>query len=709
MSTATALLDQVLNGLTIGIVFVLLAAGLSIIFGVMDVINFAHGELFALGAYFALAVVSATGPWGFLVALVVAPIVVGLVGAALERFTINPLYGRNPLYHILLTFGLVLIFKDVIEFVWGPQSYSLQRPPILSGAIGIEGVYTYPTYNSFVIVAGTLIAAGTWVALNYTRFGLVVRAGAQDREMVRHLGIDIDRYYTLVFAFGTALAAVAGIVLAGRQGIEPAMGDSVIIPAFVIVVLGGLGSFRGAVVGGLGVGLIQTMLRSGVVQDAVDAIPVVGAYLPSLSIFEGLVVFLLMILVLLVRPQGLFGNPEWKTSGEEEGKLLTGAGAGVFTDRQRFLAGAFLIALVAVLPLVLVVLDLVLATVGLSFGANYYANTVLVNVMIWGLFALSLDFVMGYAGLVSLGHVLFYGLGAYSTVLVVTARAPVIGPVLADLGIGNSVFVALSLGIVVAAVIAWVVGYLSIRVSGVYFAMITLAFAELFHSAVVKVPWTGSTDGIFGFDPVYGIGGLTLEGLFGEAGVDSIEVVGDVTLFYYFVLAAIVVSYLLARQLMRAPFGSVLLSIREAEQRASFLGYDTTAYKRRAFVVSGALAGLAGGLAAIHSGGVAPSFLEWIKSGEVIVMTMLGGMGTLYGPMLGAGVFFGVREVLLTYTEQWQGVLGLLFVLFVIFVPRGLVSVPAVIDDRLDSFGGGGGDRPAADPGSKAPEREVND
>ncbi|WP_101295607.1 ABC transporter permease [Halegenticoccus soli] len=638
MSAATTLLEQVLNGLTIGMVYVLLAAGLSIIFGVMDVINFAHGEFFALGAYVGLSVALATGSGGFWVALLVAPLLVGLVGAGVERFTIRPLYGRNPLYHILLTFGLVLIFKDVITLIWGQQPYQFAKPPLLSGTVTLFG-FDYALYSYFVIGIGALIALGTWLALTRTRYGLVIRAGSMDRDMVRYLGIDIDRYYTIVFAFGAMLAAVGGVVLAGRQNVAPGMGNAVIIPAFIVVVLGGLGSFRGAVVGGLLIGVIQTFVRS------------------QFPFLEGLAVFLLMIAVLLLRPQGLFGNPEWGTGGEG-GDLLTAGDADVFDSALKRRIGVGLVGVLAVTPLL----------IGLP---SYYVNTLVVNILIWALFALSLDFVMGYAGLVSLGHVLFYGVGAYATVLAVMHLVP-------------SLFVALAVGIAVSAVIAWVVGYLSIRVSGVYFSMITLAFAELFFSAVFKLEWAGSSDGLFGFDPVYG--------LFAGPSVGSIELVGGVSVFYYVVLAAVVGSYLLARQVMRAPFGSVLQAIRESELRTGFIGYDVTVYKRRAFVVSGGLAGLAGGLAAVQTGGVSPEFLAWIRSGEVIVMTILGGMGTLYGPMLGAGVYLVSKELLLGITEQWQGVLGLIFVLFVIFVPRGLVSLPGLLAGRFDRSPGGGTD-----------------
>ncbi len=656
MAAGTALFEQVLNGLTIGMVYVLLAAGLSIIFGVMDVINFAHGELFALGAYFAVAITGTFDGAGFWVALVAAPLLVGVVGTALERATIRPLYGRNPLYHILLTFGLVLVLNDLITLVWGARAVPFGPPPSLAGTVEVLG-FAYSRYNYFIVAAGAVLAAGTWAALNHTRFGVVVRAGSQDRGMVRNLGIDVDRYYTLVFGFGAALAAFGGIVLGAYQSVGPGMGASVIIPAFVIVVLGGLGSFRGAVVGGLLVGVIQVLTRSYQPE-------VLGVALD----LEGLVVFLLMIVVLLVRPQGLFGNPQFHDP-ETDADLLTATGEGGLGDRLRGRLGVAVVALLAVAPL----------GVGTLYS-SYVVNSLLLTILVWALFALSLDLVMGYAGLVSLGHVMFYGLGAYATVLAVTHLVP-------------SVFVALALAMAVAAVVAWVVGYLSIRVAGVYFAMITLAFAELFHQLVFKFEWTGGSDGLFGFDPVYG--------LFAGPEVDSIDLFGDVTLFYYLALAFVVVGYLVARRLIESPFGSVLTSIRESETRSAFVGYDVTAYKRRAFVVSGALGGLSGGLAAIHNHLVAPSFLHWLKSGEVIVMTLLGGMGTLYGPMVGAGVYFGARDLLMSLAssfegstlglvfEQWQGILGLLFVLFVIFVPRGLVSLPGLLAERRGARGGG--------------------
>lgn len=643
-ATATGLAEQLLNGLTIGIVYVLIAAGLSIIFGVMDVINFTHGELFALGAYFALAIAAPIGAGGFWVALIVAPLLVGVVGMAIERYTVRPLYDRNPLYHILLTFGLVLIINDLIELIWGKQAKLFAPPGVLDQPVAILG-FNYSLYNYFMIGFGAVLAGTTWWALRNTSFGLIVRAGAQDRGMVRNLGIDIDRYYTLVFGFGAALAGAAGVVLGAYQNVNPTMGGDVIIPAFVIVVIGGLGSFRGAVVGGLGVGIIQSLGRT---------------YVPAL---EGLVVYLLMILVLLVRPQGLFGNPEWQTQGEEEGELLAGRTGGILSNRLRFRLGAIAVGLLALAPL------------GSGVLYSSYTLVLLTDVLIWSLFALSLDFVMGYTGLVSLGHAMFYGLGAYATVLALEH-------------VSQSVFVVIAVAIVLSALLAWVVGHLSIRVTGVYFAMITLAFAQLLYNLTFKIGWLNGENGLFGPEALLGIGGVGISFYDLELGAGPF-VLGGPEVFYYFLLLTVVGSYLLARQLMRAPFGSVLQSIRESEDRAEFVGYDVTAYKRRAFVVSGGLAGLAGSLLAVNEGFVAPSVLHWLRSGEVIVMTVLGGMGTLYGPMIGAGVYVGFADFLSAYLEQWRMVLGAVFVLFVIFLPRGLISLPATVTawlgtDRAD-------------------------
>lgn len=646
------LIQQLLDGLTVGVVYVLLASGLSVIFGVMHVINFAHGELFALGAYFALALIA---PFGggpiFFVALVVAPLIVGVIGVLIERFTVRPLYGRNPLYHILLTFGLVFVINDLIYVVWGTGSNSLPRAEIVTGSFEILG-FSMSAYNTFIIIAGSAMAAATWATLKYTKYGLIIRAGSQDRQMVRNLGIAIDKYYSLVFGGGAALAAFAGIILAGRQSVNPGIGMSIIIPAFVIVVLGGLGSFRGAVAGGLLVGILQeSILR------------------PYFPFLEGMVIFILMIGIILVRPQGLFGS-EFEEEGAE-GLMVGSEKGGLLSHQNRMRLGIAMIVLIALVPL------------GVDTLYSAAKVSLVYRALIWGLFALSLDFVMGYTGLVSLGHALFWGLGAYVSGIVL-------------FNFTQSALLALAAAVLVGAVVAWVVGYLSIRIHGVYFAMITLAFAELFYNLLYRLEITGGSEGLFGFDVFIGVGsiGVSFRELAGQYGPVQVT---STTLYLYLALLLLVVSYFIMRRMLRSPFGTVLKSIRENEERATFLGYDTTVYKRRAFTVSGAFATVAGVLFAINSGFVSPEAAEWLKSGEVVVMVILGGMGTLYGPIIGAFAFFGLESIITGFTRRWRLFLGIIFVLFVIFLPRGLISVPSEFAPYLP---GDFGPEPSTAPGS---------
>lgn len=649
------LIQQLIDGLTVGLIYVLLAAGLSVIFGLMNVINFAHGEMFAIGAFFAVAVVDPLGSGvGFFLALLLAPLAVGLIGIGIERYTVRPLYGRNPLYHILLTFGLVLVLNDLIYLVWGTQPRSLSRPDLITGQFDLLGV-GMSRYNVFIIIVAGSVTLAVWALLRFSRYGLLIRAGAQDRQMVRTLGIDIDRYYSLVFGLGAALAALAGIIIAGRSQAVPEMGFGIIIPAFVIVVLGGLGSFRGAAVGGLLVGILQeSILRP---------------YFPAL---EGMVIFLIMIAVLLLRPQGLFGSE----APEGGGQLYTGTGGGLLNPDQHVKLAGAMVAVLALVP--------VAANMGLF--STFWVSLV-IRALIWGLFALSLDFVMGYVGLVSLGHALFWAIGAYVTGFML-------------MFVTGSAFVALAVAVVVGAFVAWVVGYLSIRVHGVYFAMITLAFAELNYALIYRIDgWvgqtiTGGSEGLFGFSAYYGIGGfgVVLDEIAVNLGVASLT---GTSLFFYFAMGVLIASFLLLWRVLHSPFGTVLKAIRENEERARFIGYDTTVYKRRAFTISGAFASLAGVLFALDSGFVSPAAGQWLKSGEVIVMVILGGMGTLIGPILGSFAFFGLEEFFQHFSRRWRLFLGILFVFIIIYMPRGLISLPELLWDRI-----GGDSDPDADAGS---------
>jgi branched-chain amino acid transport system permease protein len=282
-----ALAAQVFTGLVLGGIFVLLAVGLSLIFGLMTVVNFSHGALYMLGAYFGYLLFKSSG--SFTVALVVAPLMVGALGLLIERFLIRRLYGRSPDDPLLLTFGLSLIIVEVARMIWGKIGLTLDPPPAMAGAVNLGFTY-FPIYRLFVIAVTIVVLIALWLFLERTNVGLVIRAGSRDPLMVRALGFDVGRIWFLVFGIGSGLAGLAGILAGPMRGAYAEMGVTIIIESFVVVVVGGMGSLVGAVVSGLLIGQIVSLTTF---------------FAPKLA---EIIVFIFMAVVLLLRPSGLFGE-----------------------------------------------------------------------------------------------------------------------------------------------------------------------------------------------------------------------------------------------------------------------------------------------------------------------------------------------------------------------------------------------------------------
>ncbi|MCL1599149.1 MAG: branched-chain amino acid ABC transporter permease [Actinomycetia bacterium] len=284
------LLPQLVNGLVLGLLLFLIAAGFSLIFGLMDVVNLAHGSFLLFGAYVGLTVIRVTG--NFWLALIVAPIVTGLLGLLVEVTLLRKTYQRGHLIQVLLTFGLALIAADLMRWTFGAYVESIDAPALLAGLASVFGQFEIPVYRLAIIVFGLVMAAGMWLVLERTRLGAIVRAGVQDGEMVGALGINIERVVAGVFVFGTALAGVSGVLAAPILSIYPGLDFEFLILAMVVVVVGGMGSLKGAFWGALLVGMTDVLGK---------------AYFPEFSLFA---IFLIMAVVLLVRPQGLFGIRE---------------------------------------------------------------------------------------------------------------------------------------------------------------------------------------------------------------------------------------------------------------------------------------------------------------------------------------------------------------------------------------------------------------
>ena len=302
--TTLLLVEQILNGLQFGIMLFLMAAGLTLVFGVMGLINLAHGSLYMIGAFAAAGVAAATG--SFVLALAAAMAAAAMIGALVEFTVIRRLYARDHLDQVLATFALILIFSEGTRWLFGSFPLFLDIPPALSGPVELPGGVQYPRYRLLLIVIGLAIAAGLALFISRTKVGIQIRAGENDREMIAALGVDISRLYTLVFALGAALAGLAGALVGAIQSVQIGMGEPILILAFVVIVIGGIGSIRGALIGSLLVGLTDTL--GGIfLPEFFKLFMEPGAATALGSSLASMAIYILMAGVLVWRPTGLFG------------------------------------------------------------------------------------------------------------------------------------------------------------------------------------------------------------------------------------------------------------------------------------------------------------------------------------------------------------------------------------------------------------------
>ncbi len=281
------LLINILNGFCYGMLLFIISVGLTIIFGVMGVLNFAHGSFYMLGAYLCLLIVSHTK--SFWLAALTAPLLVALLGALMEALLLRPLYGRDVSFQLLLTFGVLLVIDDAVKLIWGAGYHSIEPPQALAGSVNILG-NPYPVYSLFIAAIGPCLALLLWFFFHKTVYGKMIRAAAMDREMASAVGINVPLIFSAVFFLGTYLAGLAGVLAAPLRAIGPAMGDNIIIAAFIVVVVGGLGSFPGAFTGAVILGLVESL--------GIQFVPQIQMAMP----------YILLAFILLVKPKGLFGR-----------------------------------------------------------------------------------------------------------------------------------------------------------------------------------------------------------------------------------------------------------------------------------------------------------------------------------------------------------------------------------------------------------------
>jgi branched-chain amino acid transport system permease protein len=554
-----------------------------------------------LGMYLAVSLAADLGFW---LAVPVAALAVGACGALIEIVLLRRIYRAPELLQLLATFAVVLIVRDLALWAWGPVDMLGPRAPGFAGAIAIAG-RAFPQYDLLLIVVGPLVLALLHLFLVKTRWGVLIRAASQDREMAGALGVNQRWLFTGVFTLGAALAGLGGALAVPQEPASLGVDLALVSDAFVVVVVGGLGSIPGAFVAALVIGEVRAFC--------------IGLGYSELTL---VVEFIVMAVVLVVRPWGLIGRPEAPV------RPSALASEPLLAPFSNFSAGllAFLLLLLVALP---------------HFGGEY-ALVLATDVLVFALFAASLHFLMGPGGMASFGHAAYFGLGAYAAaMLFLRFAAPM--------------ELALLAGPLAAAAAALLFGWFCVRLSGVYLAMLTLAFAQILWS--VGFQWdalTGGSNGLIGVWPPSRLASKTA--------------------FYYLVLALCVPAIGLLWRAIHSPFGYALRAARDSALRAEAIGIDVRAQRWLGFIVAGLFAGLAGALFAFSKGSISPETLSVQRSVDGLVMVLLGGLQSVTGPVWGAAIFTWLADTVSRSVDYWRAAIGGIILLLVLAFPQGLAG-----------------------------------
>ncbi len=591
-----------LTGLANAASLFLVASGLSLIFGVTRIVNFAHGSFYMLGAYIAFSLIEALGGGavGFWTSILLASLAVGVIGVIVELVILRWIYRAPELFQLIATFGVILIVKDAVQWIWGVEEALGPRAPGLDGAVTI-GSQRISEYDLALIGIAIAVLLAVWAVLHKTRWGVLVRAATLDRAMAGALGVNQKLLFTSVFFLGSFLAGLGGALQVPKETIQLEMDFNIIADVFVVVVVGGMGSLGGAFLAAILIGVLKSFAT---------------VYVPELTL---VLTFLIMAVVLVVRPWGLLGRPD---SAQRLGEAAI--------DKPLRPPERRMLWIYAAVGLFLILWPLI---------GGEFAKIIGVEILIFMLFAASLHFIMGPGGMASFGHAAYFGLGAYSAALLVQYFGLRMEPVLIAAPVAG-------------AAAALLFGWFCVRLSGVYLAMLTLAFAQIAWSVVFG--WdalTGGDDGIIGIrQPAWAT---------------------NATAFYYFTLIISLAGVAAMRRILFAPFGYTLRAGRDSPLRADAIGINLRRHQWFAFTLSGAFAGVAGGLYLFSKGNIQPDVLGIPQSIDALLMVLLGGVNSLAGPLVGGAVFTWLRDEISRF-EYWRWILGLIIVAIVILFPKGI-------------------------------------
>jgi branched-chain amino acid transport system permease protein len=557
-----------------------------------------------VGAYLAyyLSAYLPTGIFSFWSSILLAALIVGLVGVIVEVFLLRRLYQAPELFILFATFGIVLIIQDLSRWLFGAEDLLGPRAPGLKGSVNIMGTLL-PQYDLALILIAPIILGGLWLLLNRTRWGILVRAATEDREMSDALGVNQTRLFTSVFFLGSFLAGLGGAIQLPKGGADLLMDLNLIAAAFVVVVVGGMGSIPGAYLAAVIIGELSSF---GVLV------------FPESTL---VLMFLVMAVVLVVRPHGLLG----KTEAHEHGSSGVAESLLRPAPKKLKLLGLALLILILLMPLFVDSFQLVLLT----------------EIAIMALASMSVYFLFGPGGMVSFGHAAFFGGGAYAAALMVHY-------------IHTPMELALLLAPLLTGLLALIIGWFCVRLSGVYFAMLTLAFAQICWSIVFQWgDFTGGDDGILSIWPS--------------------QWADDKVVFYYLTMVLCVGGILVLRYLIFTPFGYTMRACRDSALRVDSIGINMRRHQWLAFIVAGVFTGLAGGIYVFSKGSVFPDEMAIPRSFDFLYMVLLGGIETLFGPVVGSAAFTWLHDKI-SRIEFWQLILGFIFILLVVAFPQGIAG-----------------------------------
>lgn len=625
-----ALLFALLNGLIWGCVMALIALGLSLIFGIMGIVNMAHGELFMAGAVLSFVLLSVTG--SFWAGALLAALLVALGGGLLERYVLRPFEGR-PMGSMVATIGLSFVLQQLALMTFGGTPKIVPDPwPVVVRLFGVG----FPGYRLLLAAVALALMGGLWLLLYRTRLGLTMRACMQNPEIAGAMGIDSSRIAVLTFGLGAFLASIGGALAAPVSQVFFLMGNDVILFAFIAVIVGGLGSLKGTLVAALLLSTVEGLVSVWVAPTQARAL-----------------IFLIMAIVLVARPKGLFGQ---QTAYFVASSALTsetsGAGIPAGVGEGRSAKGLLLGQAPAMVRRWEHVVAAGAGVVLLASGPflPQSVSSLLMVILIYSVYALAYDLLFGMSNQPSLGQSLFWGIGAYGVVLTV-------------LHLQAGVWVALAVGVLLALATAVVAGAIVVRLGEAYYVIATAIFAavlQLLARNMTEI--TGGSNGISFTVPDVYVGPLRFS-------------LYDPLSNYYFVLVCAVVVYLLIWVISISRLGRVWIGIRENEGRMPFLGYKVLRYKFGAFVLAAALTGLAGAMYALRLR-YANADLFGIQWAVLpVVWAILGGPGTLFGPVVAVAVLALFEYYVSSLFSNYLLIVGLLLIVVLRWSRQGIAGV----------------------------------